>query len=191
MYLTDFRFRRCSSAAWQPISAIRWCRSGISPSSRNFPDKWLWNSDTKATIKSHQLLQPDPNACPNVFTTNSAITCNALRFSARGWHRFGNGLFWLWQLRSDDCLLAEALNRRACSSRPHIHMAMRWQIPARRFRARKGLAYLNPTQHQQVLYECLVGHPSQLHDWLQLRNSVRAGQTVRRQSEQGRAESGR
>jgi hypothetical protein len=27
----------------------------------------------------HQLLQPDPNACPNVFTTNSAITCNALR----------------------------------------------------------------------------------------------------------------
>jgi hypothetical protein len=31
--------------------------------------------------QSHQLLQPDPNACPNVFTTNSAITCNALRFS--------------------------------------------------------------------------------------------------------------
>ncbi len=29
--------------------------------------------------QAHQLLQPDPNACPNVFTTNSAITCNALR----------------------------------------------------------------------------------------------------------------
>ncbi len=29
--------------------------------------------------QSHQLLQPDFNACPNVFTTNSAITCNALR----------------------------------------------------------------------------------------------------------------
>ncbi len=31
--------------------------------------------------QSHQLLQPDPNACPNVYTTNSAITCNALRFA--------------------------------------------------------------------------------------------------------------
>jgi hypothetical protein len=29
--------------------------------------------------QSHQLYQPDPNACPNVFTTNPAITCNALR----------------------------------------------------------------------------------------------------------------
>ncbi len=29
--------------------------------------------------QAHQLLQPDPNACPNVFTTNSSITCNALR----------------------------------------------------------------------------------------------------------------
>jgi Carboxypeptidase regulatory-like domain len=28
---------------------------------------------------ARQLLQPDPNACPNVYTTNSAITCNALR----------------------------------------------------------------------------------------------------------------
>jgi len=31
--------------------------------------------------QSHQLLQPDFNACPNVFTTNSAITCNALRLA--------------------------------------------------------------------------------------------------------------
>ena len=29
--------------------------------------------------QSHQLLQPDPNACPNVFTTNPNINCNALR----------------------------------------------------------------------------------------------------------------
>ncbi|MGC2660150.1 MAG: carboxypeptidase regulatory-like domain-containing protein [Bryobacteraceae bacterium] len=29
--------------------------------------------------QSHQLLQPDFNACPNVYTTNSAITCTALR----------------------------------------------------------------------------------------------------------------
>ncbi len=29
--------------------------------------------------QSHQLLQPDPNACPNVFTTDPGITCNALR----------------------------------------------------------------------------------------------------------------
>ncbi len=28
---------------------------------------------------AHQLLQPDPNACPNVYTTNSSITCNGLR----------------------------------------------------------------------------------------------------------------
>ncbi len=28
---------------------------------------------------AHQLLQPDPNACPNVFTTNSSITCQSLR----------------------------------------------------------------------------------------------------------------
>ncbi|MBV9441940.1 MAG: TonB-dependent receptor, partial [Acidobacteriaceae bacterium] len=29
--------------------------------------------------QSHQLLQPDPNACPTVFTSNSSITCNSLR----------------------------------------------------------------------------------------------------------------
>ena len=29
--------------------------------------------------QSHQLYQPDFNACPNVYTTNSSITCNALR----------------------------------------------------------------------------------------------------------------
>ncbi len=29
--------------------------------------------------QAHQLLQPDFNACPNVYTTNSSITCNALR----------------------------------------------------------------------------------------------------------------
>lgn len=29
--------------------------------------------------QAHEVLQPDFNACPNVFTTNSAITCNALR----------------------------------------------------------------------------------------------------------------
>ncbi len=31
--------------------------------------------------QSHQLLQPDPNACPNVYTTNSSITCQSLRLS--------------------------------------------------------------------------------------------------------------
>jgi hypothetical protein len=29
--------------------------------------------------QSHQLLQPDPNACPNTYTTNSAITCQSTR----------------------------------------------------------------------------------------------------------------
>ena len=29
--------------------------------------------------QSHQLLQPDPNACPNTYTANSAITCNGTR----------------------------------------------------------------------------------------------------------------
>jgi Carboxypeptidase regulatory-like domain len=29
--------------------------------------------------QSHQLYQPDPNACPTIFTLNSAITCNGLR----------------------------------------------------------------------------------------------------------------
>jgi len=29
--------------------------------------------------QAHQLFQPDPNACPNFGTTNSAITCNTLR----------------------------------------------------------------------------------------------------------------
>ncbi|HMF75245.1 MAG TPA: TonB-dependent receptor [Bryobacteraceae bacterium] len=28
---------------------------------------------------SHQLLQPDPNACPNLGTTNTSINCNSLR----------------------------------------------------------------------------------------------------------------
>ncbi len=29
--------------------------------------------------QAHQLFQPDPNACPTVFTANSAISCNSLR----------------------------------------------------------------------------------------------------------------
>ncbi len=29
--------------------------------------------------QSHQLLQPDPNACPTVYTANSSISCNSLR----------------------------------------------------------------------------------------------------------------
>ena len=29
--------------------------------------------------QSHQLFQPDPNACPNLGTTNSSINCNSLR----------------------------------------------------------------------------------------------------------------
>jgi hypothetical protein len=29
--------------------------------------------------QSHQLLQPDPNACPNLYTANTAITCTDLR----------------------------------------------------------------------------------------------------------------
>ena len=29
--------------------------------------------------QSHQLFQPDPNACPNLGTTNSDINCNSLR----------------------------------------------------------------------------------------------------------------
>lgn len=29
--------------------------------------------------QSHQLFQPDPNACPNLGTTNSTINCNSLR----------------------------------------------------------------------------------------------------------------
>lgn len=29
--------------------------------------------------QAHQLFQPDPNACPNLGTTNSAINCNSLR----------------------------------------------------------------------------------------------------------------
>jgi Carboxypeptidase regulatory-like domain len=29
--------------------------------------------------QSHQLLQPDPNACPNAYTANPAITCTSLR----------------------------------------------------------------------------------------------------------------
>ncbi len=46
--------------------------------------------------QSHQLLQPDFNACPNVYTTNSAITCNALRLepdigSISGTATFGFG----------------------------------------------------------------------------------------------------
>jgi hypothetical protein len=46
--------------------------------------------------QSHQLLQPDFNFCPTIFTTNSAITCNALRFqpdvgSISGTATFGFG----------------------------------------------------------------------------------------------------
>lgn len=47
---------------------------------------------------SHQLLQPDFNACPNVFTTNSSITCQALRLapdvgSISGTATFGFGSY--------------------------------------------------------------------------------------------------
>ncbi len=46
--------------------------------------------------QSHQLLQPDFNACPNVFTTNSSITCQSLRLhpdlgSISGTATFGIG----------------------------------------------------------------------------------------------------
>jgi hypothetical protein len=46
--------------------------------------------------QSHQLLQPDPNACPTVFTTNSAVSCNSLRLypdigSISGTATFGYG----------------------------------------------------------------------------------------------------
>ncbi len=46
--------------------------------------------------QSHQLLQPDPNACPTVFTTNSALSCNSLRLypdlgSISGTASFGYG----------------------------------------------------------------------------------------------------
>ncbi len=46
--------------------------------------------------QSHQLLQPDFNACPNVFTTNPDITCNGLRLqpdigSISGTATFGVG----------------------------------------------------------------------------------------------------
>lgn len=48
--------------------------------------------------QSHQLYQPDPNACPNTFTTNPAITCNALRLipdvgNVSGTSTFGIGNF--------------------------------------------------------------------------------------------------
>jgi hypothetical protein len=48
--------------------------------------------------QSHQLYQPDPNACPNVFTANPAITCNALRLlpdvgNVSGTSTFGIGNF--------------------------------------------------------------------------------------------------
>jgi hypothetical protein len=46
--------------------------------------------------QSHQLLQPDPNACPTIFTTNSSITCQSLRLypdlgSISGTASFGFG----------------------------------------------------------------------------------------------------
>ncbi len=46
--------------------------------------------------QSHQLLQPDPNACPTVFTSNSSISCNSLRLypdigSIQGTASFGVG----------------------------------------------------------------------------------------------------
>ena len=46
--------------------------------------------------QSHQLLQPDPNACPTVYTTNSALNCNSLRYypdigSIAGTASFGYG----------------------------------------------------------------------------------------------------
>jgi hypothetical protein len=46
--------------------------------------------------QSHQLLQPDPNPCPTVFTTNTSISCNSLRLypdigSISGTASFGFG----------------------------------------------------------------------------------------------------
>ena len=49
-----------------------------------------------ANHQSHQLYQPDPNACPTVFTANPNITCNLLRLypdvgSVSGTSTFGQG----------------------------------------------------------------------------------------------------
>jgi hypothetical protein len=46
--------------------------------------------------QSHQLLQPDPNACPNIYTASSAVTCSANRLypdlgSISGTASFGFG----------------------------------------------------------------------------------------------------
>ena len=75
----DFRFPHCSSAKWQRTSSIRWSRSGTLRFSINCPGNMVAEVGYQGNHPSHQLLQPDSNTCPNFYTTNSSITCNALR----------------------------------------------------------------------------------------------------------------
>jgi hypothetical protein len=46
---------------------------------RELPGQMALSVGYLGNHSARQLLQPDPNACPNVYTTNSAVTCNALR----------------------------------------------------------------------------------------------------------------
>jgi len=49
---------------------------------RELPGQMALEVSYVGNHSSHQLLQPDFNACPNVATTNSSITCDSLRAQA-------------------------------------------------------------------------------------------------------------
>jgi hypothetical protein len=46
---------------------------------QELPGQMALTASYDGNHQSHQLLQPDPNSCPNLGTTNSSITCNTIR----------------------------------------------------------------------------------------------------------------
>jgi hypothetical protein len=60
------------------------------------PSNMMFEVGYLGNHQSHQLLQPDFNACPNLFTTNTSVNCNGLRLypdigSISGTATFGFG----------------------------------------------------------------------------------------------------
>ena len=108
--------------------------------------------------QSHPLFQPDQNACPTVFTTNSAITCNSLRpypdiGSISGTATFGFGNY--------DAMIASLQKRMSAGLTFQAAYTYGHALAnsGTTLSGSNGLYAYKSAQLQHFLFECLVGYP--------------------------------
>jgi len=111
--------------------------------------------------QSHQLLQPDPNACGNVYTTNPAITCASLRpypdiGSISGTASFGFGNY--------DAMTV-SLQKRMTNG---LQFAAAYTWGHALADSGTTLSGSNGLNTLNGVYQCFVGCPAKLHDAVQL-----------------------